>query len=159
MPILYLLFDLDGTLTDPAEGITNCAQYALEKFGIYPSSREELYPYIGPPLVYSFMNFHGLSRDQAERAVVYYRERFSVIGWQENTVYNGMRELLDELKNKGLSLMVATSKPELFTHRILEYFDLKKYFTFIAASTMDEKRSEKADVIAYLLEKHPEINA
>lgn len=159
MTLRYILFDLDGTLTDSMLGITNCAMYALEKFNIHPQNREELLPYIGPPLIYSFSTFHGLSREQAERAVVYYRERFSTIGWQENEVYEGIPELLDELMSRGVALMVATSKPELFTHRILEYFDLKKYFTFIAASTMDEKRSEKADVIAYLLEKYPEINA
>ncbi len=159
MALQYVLFDLDGTLTDSMLGITNCARYALEKFDIYPQSQEELLPYIGPPLIYSFSTFHGLSREDAERAVVYYRERFSTIGWQENEVYEGIPELLNELVGRGVALMVATSKPELFTHRILEHFDIAKYFTFVAASTMDEKRSEKVDVIAYLLEKHPEISA
>ena len=159
MLIQYVLFDLDGTLTDSMLGIINCAHYALEKFDIHPLSRKELLPYIGPPLLYSFAAFHGLDREQAEQAVVYYRERFSTIGWQENEVYEGVPELLGELKKRGVTLMVATSKPDLFTHRILERFDLAKYFTFVAASTMDETRSEKADVIAYLLEKHPEISA
>ncbi len=159
MPILYLLFDLDGTLTDPVVGITNCVQYALEKFGIYPASREELYPYIGPPLIYSFMNFHGLSRDQADCAVVYYRERFSVKGWAENTIFEGIPELLQELQGRGVQLMVATSKPEQFTNRILEHFDLAKYFTFVAGCTLNGLRPEKADVIAYIREKYPEVTA
>ena len=158
MGIQYVLFDLDGTLTDSMPGITNCARYALEMFGIYPQNQEELLPYIGPPLVYSFATFHGLTKEQAEQAVAYYRERFSTVGWRENEVYEGVRELLDELQGRGVALMVATSKPDVFTNRILEHFDLARYFTFVAASTLDEKRSEKADVIAYLLENHPEIH-
>lgn len=159
MALEYALFDLDGTLTDSMEGITNCARYALEKFGIHPQSQAELLPYIGPPLVYSFETFHGLTKEQSEQAVAYYRERFSTVGWQENKVYEGIRELLDELRSRGVTLMVATSKPEVFTHRILEHFDLARYFSFVAASTLDERRSEKADVIAFLLENHPEIHA
>ena len=159
MPISYLLFDLDGTLTDPVEGITNCAKYALEKFDIYPLDRKELFPYIGPPLVYSFMNFHGLSQEDAQRAVVYYRERFSVVGWQENEVHDGIPELLSELRDRGVKLMVATSKPEEFTNHILQHFDLAQYFTFVAGCTLSGLRPEKADVIAYVREKYPEITA
>lgn len=159
MMVRYMLFDLDGTLTDSVSGITNCATYALEKFGIYPAYREELLPYIGPPLMHSFMTFHGLTKEQAEQAVTYYRERFSTIGWRENEVYDGIPELLGELQGRGVSLMVATSKPEMFTHRILEHFDLAKYFTFIAGSTLDDRRSKKEDVIAFIREKYPEINA
>lgn len=159
MSISYLLFDLDGTLTDPVEGITNCVQYALEKFGIYPSTREELYPYIGPPLIYSFTHFHGLSQEDAEQAVLYYRERFSELGWKENEVYEGIPELLRELQERGVPLMVATSKPEEFTNRILKHFDLAKYFTFVAGCTLSGLRPEKADVIAYVCEKYPQITA
>ena len=159
MTIQYVLFDLDGTLTDPVEGITNCVEYALEKFNIHPSSHEELHPYIGPPLVHSFMSFHGLSHDDAECAVAHYRERFSVKGWLENRVYEGIPELLRELQSGGVTLLVATSKPEEFANRILEHFNLANYFSFIAGSTLSGLRSEKADVIAYLLEKYPEIHA
>lgn len=159
MSISYVLFDLDGTLIDPVEGITNCVEYALKKFNICFSSRVELYPYIGPPLVHSFMNFHGLSHDDAERAVAYYRERFSVKGWLENRVYEGAPELLQELQSRGVALMVATSKPEEFTNRILEHYNLAQYFTFVAGCTLSGLRPEKGDVIAYLIEKYPEINA
>ncbi len=159
MSIRYVLFDLDGTLTDSALGITNCALYALEKFGIYPASREELLPYIGPPLMHSFMTFHGLTREQAEQAVVHYRERFSIMGWRENEVYDGIPELLSELQDRGVKLIVATSKPEVFTSRILEHFNLAKYFAFVVGSTLDGVRSEKSDVIAFIRERIPEINA
>lgn len=158
MAMRYLLFDLDGTLTDSAPGIINCAQYALEKMNIHAVPREELYPYIGPPLIYSFMHFHGLSQEQAEQAVVYYRERFAVKGWLENAVYEGIKELLQELREKEVILIVATSKPEEFAVRILKHFELAECFDFIAGNTLSEERPEKADVIAYVREKYPEID-
>ena len=108
----YLLFDLDGTLTDPGEGITNCVGYALQKFGVHPKSREELYPYIGPPLVPSFEKYHGLTHEQAQQALLYYRERFSKVGMFENVPYPGITDLLERLKGEGYRLMIATSKPE-----------------------------------------------
>lgn len=159
MALRYVLFDLDGTLTDPALGITNCVMYALEKFNIHPSCREELYPYIGPPLTHSFAQFHGLSAEDAERAVAYYRERFSTVGLYENEVFAGIPALLEELTNNGLTLLVATSKPEEFTNRILEHFDLARYFAFVAGCTLSGLRPTKADVIAYIREKYPEISA
>ena len=159
MPLKYVLFDLDGTLTDSMPGITNCAIYALEKFGIYPESREELYPYIGPPLIYSFMTFHGLSREQADQAVVYYRERYADVGWCENRVFDGIPELLCALKEKGIQLIVATSKPEVYTRRILDHFSLSQYFSFVAGCTLEGQRSEKAEVIAYIRQNYPEVGA
>lgn len=155
----FILFDLDGTLTDPGPGITNCVAYALEKFHIHPATREELYPYIGPPLTWSFQEYHGLSADQAEQALLYYRERFSVKGLFENEVYDGIPALLERLRQAGATLMVATSKPEEFTHRILEHFDLAKYFSFVAGNTMDEKRPTKESVIQHILDTYPEITA
>lgn len=159
MSISYLLFDLDGTLTDPGEGITNCVRYALEKFGIHASSREKLYPYIGPPLHHSFMQFHGLSEEDAARAVDFYRERFSEVGLFENEVIEGILDLLRDLQERGVTLIVATSKPEEFTNRILERYDLMRYFTCAVGSTLSGLRPEKADVIAYIREKYPEIAA
>lgn len=159
MSIRYLLFDLDGTLTDPAEGITNCVSYALNKFGIHPSTKEELYPYIGPPLIYSFTHFHGLSFEEAEAATAFYRERFAVDGWQENCVFEGIPELLREMRERGITLIVATSKPEEFSNRILEHFKLSQYFAFVAGSTLDGLRPEKVDVIAYICENFPDITA
>ena len=154
----YVLFDLDGTLTDPGLGITNCVTYALNKFDIYPINREELYPYIGPPLVYSFQEFHGLTKAQAEQATAYYRERFSVKGLYENEVYSGICELLQKLKDRGVELLVATSKPEEFTVRILEHFDLAKFFSFVGGNTLKEERPTKDAVIAYVKENYPEIS-
>ena len=154
----YVLLDLDGTLTDPGPGITNCVTYALNKFGIYPQSREELYPYIGPPLVYSFHEFHGLTPEQAEQATAFYRERFSVKGLFENEVYSGVHELLHNLVDRGVELLIATSKPEEFTVRILEHFNLAKYFSFVGANNLNEDRPTKEAVIAYVKENYPEIS-
>jgi len=155
----YALFDLDGTLTDPGPGITNCVRYALEKFDIHPKNREELYPYIGPPLTFSFQEYHGLTAVQAEQALLYYRERFSVKGLYENEVYPGIPEMLQDLKNRGVILIVATSKPEEFTVRILEHFDLAKYFDFVGGNTLDEKRPTKEAVISYIKENYPAISS
>lgn len=154
----YALFDLDGTLTDPGPGITNCVAYALEKFGIHPQNREELYPYIGPPLTYSFREFHGLTVEQSEQALLYYRERFSVKGLFENEVYPGIPELLQALKDRGVTLIVATSKPEEFTVRILEHFHLAHYFDFVGGNTLNEDRPTKSAVIAYVRENYPGIS-
>ena len=148
----YVLFDLDGTLTNPEIGITSSVMYALKKFGIIVEDRKALYPFIGPPLTYSFQTFYGLSPEESELAVKYYRERFSVKGLYENEVYAGVEKMLQQLKDSGKILVIATSKPEEFTLKILEHFDLLKYFDFVAGATMDGSRGEKADVIRYALE-------
>ena len=148
----YILFDLDGTLTNPEIGITSSVMYALEKFNIKVEDRKELYPFIGPPLTYSFQTYYGLSEADSELAVKYYRERFSVKGLYENEVYDGVEKMLQELKKSGKTLIIATSKPEEFTLKILAHFDLLKYFDFVAGATMDGRRGEKADVIRYALE-------
>lgn len=147
-----ILFDLDGTLTEPAEGITNSVAYALAKFGITVTDREELLRFIGPPLMDSFMEYYGFDEAKARQAVAYYREYFSVKGLFENSVIQGIKELLEELQAAGKQLVVATSKPEYFSLQILEKFGLLSYFTFVAGATMDETRTRKADVIAYALE-------
>ena len=148
----YILFDLDGTLTNPELGITNCVMYALEKFGIEENDRKKLHPFIGPPLTYSFQNFYGLSEEESRQAVAFYRERFSVKGLYENEVYEGVPELLQNLKEQGKIIILATSKPEEYAIEILKHFQLYQYFDFIAGATMDGSRGEKADVIAYALE-------
>lgn len=154
----YVLFDLDGTLTDPGVGITNCVGYALQRFAIHPESREELYPYIGPPLIDSFQEYHGLSKEEALLAVGYYRERFSTIGMLENEVYPGIAELLMELKSRGVTLIVATSKPEEFAVQILKHFDLLKYFDFVGGNNLKEERPTKSAVIAFVRERYPDIS-
>lgn len=149
----YFLFDLDGTLTDPGLGITNSVAYALGKYGITVEDRRELYPFIGPPLRQSFSEFYGFDEEKTKEAVAFYREYFSEKGLFENEVYEGIPEVLSQLKQAGKKLLVATSKPEEFTNRILEHFGLAEYFDFVAGATMDETRNEKADIIAYALKQ------
>lgn len=153
----YLLFDLDGTLTDPAEGITNSVAYALNKFGVRVADRRELYPYIGPPLTDSFMRCHGLDDKQAQQALVLYREYFSKAGMFENMPYDGIATFLDKLRQDGYTLLIATSKPEEFTVQILRHFSLDSYFDFVAGNTLEESRPTKGEVIAYLCEQYPDI--
>ena len=148
----YYFFDLDGTLTDPGAGITNSVMYSLRKMGREVYAREELYRFIGPPLLESYMDFCGFSREQAEKAIVYYREYFSEKGIFENEVYEGIPDLLAALKSGGKKLVLATSKPEPFAVRILKHFGLYPYFDVIGAATMDGSRSRKEDVIAWALE-------
>lgn len=143
----YLLFDLDGTLTDPAEGITKCVQYALAYLGQQERRREELYCYIGPPLPESFEKYGGLSHKEALLAVEKYRERFRTKGMFENRVYPGVEELLYSLNRAGKILAVATSKPEVFAKEILEHFHLFGYFQQIVGSELDGARINKAEVI------------
>jgi len=148
----YYLFDLDGTLTDPGEGITNSVMYALRKFGIEPPERSQLYKFIGPPLSESFQKYYGFSEEEALQAVEYYREYFRPKGILENRPYDGIYETLADLKSRGKTLALATSKPEEFSITILKHFGLYPYFDFIGAATMDGSRVKKADVIAYVLE-------
>ena len=149
----YILFDLDGTLTDPGIGITNSVMYALEKFGIEVEDRASLYKFIGPPLLDSFQNFYGFTKEESELALKYYREYFRPKGIYENHVYDGVEDLLRELKASGKKMIVATSKPEEFAVEILKHFNLYQYFDFVGGASMDEKRVKKSDVIAYALEK------
>ncbi len=146
-----IFFDLDGTLTDPAEGITNSVAYALSKFGIEVSDKKTLSCFIGPPLISAFMEYYGFTKENAEKALTYYREYFAPKGIFENAVIEGIPELLAELKAKGKRLYVATSKPEIFAIQILEHFGLDGYFDGIYGSTMDETRNTKDAVIAYAL--------
>lgn len=147
-----VLFDLDGTLTDPALGITNSVKYALNKFGITVSDTKSLYPFIGPPLVDSFMEYYGFTKENAEKALAYYREYFSCGGMFENVVYDGIEELLKALSSKGVKLFVATSKPQEFSEKILEHFNLKSYFEKVIGATMDEKRNKKNEIIKFALQ-------
>lgn len=146
-----ILFDLDGTLTDPKIGITSSVQYALQEMGIKEEDPDVLIPFIGPPLLASFKEFYHMSDQEAVQAIGYYRERFSVTGLYENKVYAGMEELLASLKNQGKKLIVATSKPTEFSVQILEYFGLKQYFAAIVGSNIDGTRTEKSDVIEFAL--------
>ena len=149
-----ILFDLDGTLTDPGEGITNSVAYALRHYGIEVADKKCLYPFIGPPLHESFMRYYGMSETQSLEAVEVYREYFSVKGLLENRPYDGIADLLAELNRAGKRLIVATSKPEGFSVRILEHFGLAKYFELICGAPMHPPRGHgKADVIRDALER------
>ena len=146
-----VFFDLDGTLTDPGEGITNSVAYALRHYGIEISDRRTLYPFIGPPLTESFMKYFDFSEKQAAEAVEIYREYFSVKGLFENVPYDGIPEMLKGLTESGTSLVVASSKPEIFVRRILDHFDLSKFFLFAAGSELDHTRIDKHEVIEYAM--------
>lgn len=147
-----VLFDLDGTLTDPGLGITNSVMYALEKFGIKVEDRTSLYKFIGPPLKESYAKYYHLSDEDINLAVKYYREYFSEKGIFENVLYDGITEVLDRIKSSGRKIILATSKPDEFAVKILKHFRIDQYFDFVAAATMDETRTAKADVIAYAIE-------
>ncbi len=147
-------FDLDGTLTDPGLGITNSVMYSLKTYGIEENDREKLYTFIGPPLVDSFMEHYGFTREQGHEATRRFQKYFSEKGLFENQVYSGIGDLLSEIKKRGDRVILATSKPEEFSLRILEHFDLLQYFDFVCGATMDEKtRSRKEDVLSYALEQ------
>lgn len=152
-----ILFDLDGTLTDSGEGIINCAILALEHFGLPIPDREALRVFVGPPLHETFIKF-GVPADKADEAVAVYRSRYVPIGMFENTPYPGIRELLDALKKQGHKLYVATSKPEWMAQEILKKFQLDSYFDLICGATMDTSRTEKSQVIAYLLEQTGDVS-
>ena len=152
--IQYILIDLDGTITDSGEGITKSAQYALRKLGIDIEDLKSLRKFIGPPLRDSFMEFYHFDKEKANEAVKIYREYYEEKGIFENEVYDGIKEMCQRLSSTGKKLIVATSKPEVFAKRIMEHFDLAKYFTSICGSTMDGSREKKGDVIRYTLEKN-----
>ncbi len=148
-----IFFDLDGTLTDPCEGITNSVAYALEKFGIHTEDKRELVKFIGPPLLESFNKYYGFDEKQSRQALTYYREYFTSKGMTENIVYDGIEDMLKALIDGGKTLCVATSKPEPFAKTILENFKLSRYFKFIAGSELDGSRAKKNEVIEYALEQ------
>lgn len=149
----YLLFDLDGTLTDPKIGITTCVQYALSAQGIEEPDLNKLEPFIGPPLKDSFMEFYGFNEEQAERAIGKYRERFQDIGIFENKLYPGIRRMLRKCKRRGAALAVASSKPEIYVKRILEHFHLAQYFDVIVGSELDGRRTAKEEVVQEALRR------
>lgn len=148
----YIFMDLDGTISDPKEGITKAVAHALSYYGIRVENLDMLEKFIGPPLMDSFQDFYGFSEERSREAVEKYREYFGRQGLFENVLYDGMRELLSEAVSQGKKLVIATSKPEVYTEKILKYFDIEKYFLFAAGSTLDGSRSKKGDVIRYALD-------
>ena len=148
----YILFDLDGTLDDPFEGITKSVEHAMKKFGV-DCDRSKFGCFIGPPLAASFSKYFGLSEEDAKKAVEYYREYYRPTGIFEVSIYDGIPELLEKLQKNGCELILATSKPIVFADMILERYDLKKYFTATFGSELYGSRFKKAEVIEYAHEK------
>ncbi|OUM32900.1 HAD family hydrolase [Pseudomonas sp. 1239] len=146
-----ILFDLDGTLTDPREGITRSIQYALAKLDIDEPDLARLEHFIGPPLLQAFMQFYGFDEAKAWQAVNFYRERFKVTGLYENRVFEGVSELLEGLQAQGRTLYIATSKPWEFAREIARHFDFARYFKVIYGSELDGTRTNKVELIAHLL--------
>ncbi len=145
-------FDLDGTLTDPESGLTSAFAYGLSKMGIEYGDKKNLRRFIGPPLKAEFMAVYGFSDEEAEECVRLFREYFSVYGWWDNKLYEGVAEMLDALRKSGKKIILATSKPEDFAIKILRLFDIEKYFDFIGGATMDHTRVEKHAVLSYSLD-------
>ncbi len=143
----YILFDLDGTLTDPKEGITKSVQYALKHFEIDEPDLDKLEPFIGPPLIDSFREFYGIDGADSAVAVAKYRERFSVQGIHENMLYPGMDRMLRGLKERGCMLAIASSKPQEFVQTILQNFGIADYFCVVVGSGMDGSLSTKDEVL------------
>ena len=147
-----ILFDLDGTLTDSGEGIINCAGLALERLGLTVPPRDVMGQFVGPPLRDSFLRF-GVKPEDVETAIEIYRSRYVPIGMFENTPYDGIRELLETLRNAGHRLILATAKPESMATAIVEKFELAQYFELLCGASMDNTRDSKDKVIGYVLEK------
>ncbi|MDD2236785.1 MAG: HAD hydrolase-like protein [Kiritimatiellae bacterium] len=150
---MVVFFDLDGTLSDPAEGITECIRHALKRLGAPVPERHELHWCIGPSLQKSFMKLLGEEAGAAEEGIRLYRERFSTVGMYENIVYAGVPEMLDGLRSAGFTLYVATSKPQVYAKKILDHFGLTSRFHRVFGPDLNGKRSEKAELLSHALEE------
>ncbi|MNB86038.1 5'-nucleotidase [compost metagenome] len=155
----HVLFDLDGTLTDPKIGITKSVQYALSKSNIIVENLDELEPFIGPPLATSFREFYGFTEEEAWEAVRNYREYFADTGIFENELYDGIPELLAHLAENGAELIVATSKPQVFAERILKYFGIDSFFSAVVGSGLDGTMSDKSEIIRFILDQYRPVQA
>ena len=147
MEYKYILFDLDGTLTDSSQGITRCVKYALEKLGYEIPSEDMLLKFIGPPLQWGFEHVIGMEPGEAERATTVFRERYDTKGLFENTPYQGITDVLKALTEGGFVMAVATGKPEPTAKRVIEHFGLDVYFSEICGSTYDGSRRTKDTII------------
>lgn len=150
----YILFDLDGTITDSQLGIKNSVAYALNHFGIKVDNMDSLNKYIGPPLRQSFMTFAGLSEENSHIGMTKYREYYGPKGIFENELYSGIVDLFEKLKKDNKKIVLSTSKPWIYAEIILEHFNIKKYFDFVAGSELNGVRTKKDDVIKYAIDKY-----
>lgn len=147
-----ILFDLDGTLSDPKMGITKAVQFGLSKMGIIEENIDDLEHFIGPPLEISFMEHYDMTQAEAGQTIEFYRERFTRKGMFENELYDGIISLLQTLKNQQFKLAIATSKPTVFAKKIAAYFQIDTYFDHIIGSHLDGTRIEKGDIIQYIVD-------
>ncbi len=145
----YIFFDLDGTLTNPERGLLESFAYGLGKMGITWNDKRELGRFIGPPLYTEWQEVYGFTPEESSRALDFFTEYYQVYGWWDNTVYDGVCEMLGALKNSGKCIILATSKPEFFARKILKLFDLEKYFDFIAGAIADKIRDKKWEVLDF----------
>lgn len=152
MKYKYILFDLDGTLTDPGVGITKAVQYALKKNNIVEESLSALEIFIGPPLKDSFMEFYSFDEKMVSDSIQYFREYFIKNGIFENEVYSGILDLLKELKNGDCKIAVATSKPTVFANTVLKHFGMMEYFDLVVGSNLDGTLGNKAEIINCIIE-------
>ncbi|MGE5628938.1 MAG: HAD family hydrolase [Solirubrobacterales bacterium] len=152
MKYKYILFDLDGTITEPKEGITKSMQYALRKYNINIEDLDSLVKFIGPPLMDSFQEHYGFSEEKAKEAVEFYREYYREKGMFENLLYPGISEMLKNLKNIGCTIILATSKPTVFAEQILGHFNIRAYFDYVVGSNLDGTRGKKGDIIKYIID-------
>ncbi len=148
-----IIFDLDGTVTDSKPGIVKGVQYALHCYGVDEPDLDKLTSFVGPPLYKSFMNYLGCSEDEAKEVVDCYREYYAETGLYENALYDGIEALLYKLKEKGYRLLIASSKPRIYVKRILSYFRVMRYFDIVEGSELDSKRTDKAELLSYVLAK------
>ena len=154
MKYKYILFDLDGTITESGPGIMNSVEYALNKMNREVGDRDTLKKFIGPPLTESMEKYYGMSKEEALLGVKYYREYYHDKGIYENRVYDGLEEVLKKINEAGKQAIVATSKPEKYAKIIIDHFHLTQYFACVAGMEMDGGRGTKAQVITYALEKN-----
>ncbi len=149
----YIFFDLDGTIINSAPGIVASVRHALKKSGVEINDLATLHQFIGPPLADSFQKYCGFTPKQAAKAIEYYREYYTDRGMLECTLYPGIDALLREIYPVGGKILLATSKPEVYARRILEHFQLDRYFFFVAGSSLDESRANKDAVLMYAMEQ------
>jgi phosphoglycolate phosphatase len=148
-----ILFDLDGTLTDPKVGITTCIEYALSKLGV-PYVGDSLDWCIGPPLIESFqILLNTTDTARLTQAIDFYRERFATIGMYENTIYPNVEHGLSQLKQQGFAIYLATSKPHVYANQILHHFGLDLFFNGVYGSELSGARNDKTALIAYILQQ------
>lgn len=147
----YFFMDLDGTISNPQEGVTKAVDYALKRYGIIENDLNKLCKFIGPPLTDSFQQYYDFTEEQSKEAILKFREYYTDRGIYENYLYDGIENLLMSITSAGGKVILATSKPEEFAKKILERFDIHEYFSFISGSNMDLTRYKKGEVIAYAL--------